>query len=167
MKRSLIIRSLMLVAVIGLLIGAWQVAYARGKDEGTKEATSIRSEFTQARPVGGGGGTAPAAAGGDAAATPPAGGGRAKPGGAGNGGQFGAPAASGTVEKVDGTAVTVATSDGVVKVNVGERTQIRKQVTIPASELKSGDRVVVIGERSGDKEVNANAIQVQGPGAGQ
>jgi hypothetical protein len=155
MKR-LAIQGGLVVVVLGLLFGAWQVAYARGKDDGRTEATAIRTEFTQARPpAAGGAGGAAAGAGGPGGAVAK-GDGAAGPGGAGRGGL------SGTVEKVDGKTVTVAGSDGAVNVTVGDRTRINRQVTATVADLKPGDRVVVIGEKTSDTEYTASAIQVQG-----
>ena len=58
----LVIRGATALVVIGLVIGAWQVAYARGKDEGRAEGTAIRTEFIQARQPGGAGTEAAGAA---------------------------------------------------------------------------------------------------------
>jgi hypothetical protein len=74
---------------------------------------------------------------------------------------------NGTIEKVEGNVVTVATADGSVKVTLGERTRIGKQAAATPADLKEGDRVLVMGERKGDKEYAASVVQVQARGQEQ
>lgn len=148
--RTRIIRAALAALVVALLLGAWQVAYARGRDDGRTEAAAIRAEFTQARqgaPSAGGVGSGTGA------------GGAAVKGGGGAGQR---PAVAGTVEKVENGLLTVATEAGAVTVSTGERTQVRRQVSGSVADIKPGDRVVVTGEKRGETEYAAAAIQVQG-----
>lgn len=139
--RTRIIRAALAALVVALLLGAWQVAYARGRDDGRTEAAAIRAEFTQARQ-----------------GAPSAGGAAVK----GGGGAGQRPAVAGTVEKVENGLLTVATEAGAVTVSTGERTQVRRQVSGSVADIKPGDRVVVTGEKRGETEYAAAAIQVQG-----
>jgi hypothetical protein len=155
----LLMRAVAVVVIIGLVAGAWQIAYARGRDDGRTEGAAIRNEFVQARqggsavsggPPGGSGAT------GGPAAAEPAGSPVAKPGGGGRQG------VNGTIEKVENGVLTVATSEGSVQVMLNERTRISKQVAVAPAELKPGERIAVFGERRSDREYTASAIQVQG-----
>lgn len=142
MKRWFLI-ALIGVAVAGALAaGAWQVAYARGRDDGRTEVTALRNEFVQAR---GGGAAGRAGAG---------------PGGAAGGNRQGV---NGTIEKVDGNVVTVATADGSVSVTLSDTTRIGKEVAATPADLKAGDRILVVGERTSDTDVTATTIQIQPP----
>ena len=47
---------------------------------------------------------------------------------------------------------------------LGEQTRIRRQAAASASDLKAGDRVVVIGPRSADGTVAAASVQIQPQG---
>ena len=151
-----LIRGAVVVVALGLVAGAWQVAYARGKDEGRAEATSIRNEFLQAR------------AGGPAATGGPAGG----PGGAqsgGPGGQGGnrpgpGQGVNGTIEKVEGNVVTVATSDGSVKVTLGERNSDRQAGRRDPGRSEGGRSRAGHGRAEGRQGVHRQ--RRPGPGAG-
>lgn len=139
--RNRFIRAVLAALVIALLLGAWPVAYARGRDDGRAEAAAIRAEFTRARQ-----------------GEPSAGGAAVK----GGGGARQRPAVAGTVEKIENGRLTVATEAGAVTVSTGERTQVRRQVSGSVADIKPGDRVVVTGEKHGETEYTAAAIQVQG-----
>jgi hypothetical protein len=150
----LVIRGAAALVVIGLVIGAWQVAYARGKDEGRVEGAAIRTEFILARQPGaagteaagaatkpGGGGTG----GGGTGATKTGGGGGDAGGSVAKPGAGGRPGVNGTIEKVEADAVTVTTTEGSVRVTVSDQTRIGKQVQVPVADLKAGERVVASG----------------------
>ncbi|HEY3109008.1 MAG TPA: hypothetical protein VGL23_09660 [Chloroflexota bacterium] len=81
-----------------------------------------------------------AAAGGAGAAPGAAAGAAARPGGRGNG------ATAGTVDKVDGTTLTVRTQSGTIDVPLNEQTSLMRQTTVAASDLKVGDNVFGRGE---------------------
>ena len=161
-----LIQAALAALVIALLIGAWQTAYARGREDGRSEVSAIRTEFIQARqapagaaagPGGGAVGAGGVGAGGAGFVTK---GGQGGQGGQAGGGQR--PVVNGTVEKNDGGVLTVTTSEGSVTVTAGERTQVRRQVNGSVADIQPGDRIVVSGDKRGDADYTATLIQVQG-----
>ncbi|MDQ3706649.1 MAG: hypothetical protein M3437_15795 [Chloroflexota bacterium] len=99
---------------------------------------------------------------GDYAAPAPGGGFQAGPGGgdmidAGGMPEF----VSGTVEKIDGSTLTVKTKDGTATVRLTESTKVHKQVEIALSDLQVGEMILATGSRQGDT-FKATAINVPG-----
>ena len=131
---------LMMVAAVG---GAWQVAYGRGKDDGRAELAASRDAFIAGRPGGAVVKIGPSAGTKDGPSEVPV-----QP-------------VDGTIEKVEGQTVTVKTSAGSVKVNLRGETEVRRQVKADAASLKPGDKVLVLGQKQGNDEVTADAIDIQ------
>ncbi|MBX0328008.1 hypothetical protein K2Z83_10005 [Oscillochloris sp. ZM17-4] len=130
-------RILWVVAV--LLVGA--AAFFGGRQMGVVAGQDSRSSAQQeffAQRGGGQGGA-----------------GAQTPGGRGQG-------VSGTVESIDGGTVSLKLSDGsTVKVSLAADGVVRHQVDGTLADLTVGERVVAIGQRSGDT-VTASAIQAGG-----
>ena len=145
---TLALRLVLLVVVVVVVVGVWQTAYARGLEAGKAEVSGLRSEFVQARQ-----GALPAGA-------ASSGGPVIKTGGAAQGQR---PGVTGTIERVDGETLTIATSDATVKVTLSDQTRIGKQTRIDPSDLKAGDRVLVAGEQRSETDYSATSIQVQEP----
>jgi Cu/Ag efflux protein CusF len=104
--------------------------------------------------AGFGGGGAPVAGAGNAST------------GFGGGGSF-AGATTGTVDKVDGSTVTVIGSDGTtIRATVSPTTTISSSATITVADLKVGDTVTVVGEEASDQSV-ITATQVTAGDVGQ
>ncbi len=89
------------------------------------------------------------------------------------GGQGGVPlgaamsGVTGTVEGVDGGALMVKGSDGAsVKVLVTDNTTISKTSQVAAQDLAAGEVVTVLGQKDGDGNLVARAIQVGQGGLG-
>lgn len=79
------------------------------------------------------------------------------PGGRGQG-------VAGTVAAIDGNTISLTLNDGsTVKVSLAADGVVRHQVDGTLADLKVGERVVAIGQRSGDS-VTASAIQAGGFG---
>jgi hypothetical protein len=138
-KRRLLILALGLALAGALAGGAWQIAYAQGQAAGRAAVATARADFIQSRP----GGAGPGGAGGAATGGRPAAGGQAP--------------TAGTIQKVDGSTLTVATDSGSVTVTLGDQTRIVRQAAASAADLKAGDRVVVTGPRDA-----AALVQIQG-----
>jgi hypothetical protein len=138
-KRRLLFLGLGVVMAGALAVGGWQLAYAQGQAAGRAAVATARADFIQSRP----GGAVAGGAGGAAPASKPAAVGQAP--------------TTGTIEKVDGSTLTVATEAGSVTVTLGEQTRIIRQATASAADLKTGDRVVVTGPRE-----SAALVQIQG-----
>lgn len=151
-RRALIAGGGIVVAVV-LAVGVWQLAYAQGQVAGRAEVAAARAEFTQGRPVGSGGATGA-----------PGGGAGGQGGQGGQGGRAGQGPVAGTIDKVDGTTLTVTTEAGAVAVTLGGQTRITRQATAAANDLKAGDRIVVTGPRAADGTLAAVAIQIQPSG---
>jgi len=85
--------------------------------------------------------------------------------GGGFGGLTGRGGLTGTIQKVEGNAVTVNTAQGILQVTIGTDTVIQQTATILPEELLEGMRVTVNGERDESGAVNAVTIFVIGEGA--
>jgi len=68
--------------------------------------------------------------------------------------------AAGQVKSIDGNVMTISTAEDVTTVNLSEETQIDMTVSGEINDLKTGMRVVVVGETDGDGVVNASQITV-------
>jgi hypothetical protein len=73
----------------------------------------------------------------------------------------------GTVEKIEGDVVTLNTSGGTVLVRVGNSTSIQKTCQGTLSDISSGDRITVAGQRNADGSIDANSISMTAGFAGQ
>jgi hypothetical protein len=67
---------------------------------------------------------------------------------------------SGTVEKIDGSTLTVKTNDGIATVRLSDSTKVHKQVEIALSDLQVGEMIMATGSRQGDG-FKATTISVQ------
>jgi hypothetical protein len=74
----------------------------------------------------------------------------------------GAGATVGTVEKVEGSLITLNTSTGTVLVHVGSSTSIQKMCEGTLSDISSGERITVAGQQRGDGSIDANDISITG-----
>lgn len=88
-------------------------------------------------------------------ATPALGGGFQPAGGQGQGGDMidagtMPDVVLGTVERIDGSTLTVKTKDGTAAVQLRESTKVHKQVEISLSDLKPGEMIMATGSRLGD-----------------
>jgi hypothetical protein len=76
----------------------------------------------------------------------------------------------GTVEKIDGSTLTVKTADGTATVTLSDSTKVQKQVEVKLSDLGLGETIMATGTREGDT-LKATTINVQsamvGIGPGQ
>jgi hypothetical protein len=138
-KRRLLIMTLGVALAGALAFGGWQLAYAQGQAAGRAAVANARADFIQSRP----GGAGASGAGGAAAIGKPGAGGQAP--------------TAGTIEKIDGSTLTVATESGSITVTLGEQTRIVRQAAASVTDLKAGDRVVVTGPRE-----SAALVQIQG-----
>jgi len=133
------------VVVVGLMVGAAfgaGVAYGRATapKATTASAPAIATIGSSAQPTPGAGGAFGA---------------RGQAGGAGV-----RPAATGTVESVEGTVVTIKTQEGSVKVKVPETATIRKTISVGIADLKAGDNLTVMGQQESDGSITASALQL-------
>ena len=146
-------RSLLLaVAVVGLAVGiAFGGGIALGRNTAPETIVTVTSS-------GGGsasqGRTAPA---GQSATPTPAPTGAA--GGFGIRPQGGTPV-TGTVKSVEGNIVTVSTSSGETKVQVGEATAIRKIESGALSDVSIGASIVAVGQPNAEGAVVAASIEI-------
>jgi hypothetical protein len=67
---------------------------------------------------------------------------------------------SGTVEKIDGSTLTVKTKDGTATVRLSDSTKVHKQLEIALSDLQVGEMIMATGSRQGNR-FKATAISVQ------
>lgn len=70
--------------------------------------------------------------------------------------------AAGQVKSIDGNVMTISTAQDVTTINLSEDTQIEMTVSGEITDLKTGMRVMVVGETDGDGVVNASQITVLG-----
>ena len=153
----------LVVVVVAGVVGNWQ--YGQGKQAGITEGLAARDRFFQDRLAGAAAGAA--AQGNGAAAL--AGGARNAQGGAAAAGNF----AAGQVKSINGNDLEISTATEVTKVKLTDKTQIQKTVSGTPSDIKAGDRVVVMGDKGADGAIQANSIQLGaggrfgGPGGAQ
>ena len=147
------------VIVIGVVAGFG--GYTLGVKAGRTRAADIRTNFLAARGVG---------TGQQGAGIP----GQGAPGmpGAPAGGQNGGPQfnaanmAMGQVKGVDGNTVQLSTATEVLKVKIGDKTQIQKMGQGSLSDIQPGDHITVQGARASDDSFTAQTIQIGGGPAG-
>lgn len=65
-----------------------------------------------------------------------------------------------TITAIDGSTITLNTSDGEVKVNVSDTTYVQKYMSVSIADLAVGDTVVVSGSKNDDGSINARSIRV-------
>lgn len=81
-------------------------------------------------------------------------------GGFGNFAQLGSCVARGTIKSIDGNTIQISTPVSVVTVTVGDKTVISKTDAGSLSDLKTGERVTVFSQESGDSPT-ASFVQLQ------
>jgi hypothetical protein len=140
--KPVIVATIVAVLVIVVGVGAFFV----GDNYGQQQAQNIRNDFFRARQGGTG---AP----------------NGTPGQFGqNGqqaGQFGRPAAFGTVKSVTGNTVVVTQQDGsTVTVTVDSQTTIQKTANGTVSDIQPGERITVLSDQTGST-VTARSIQLR------
>ncbi|MGN6758490.1 MAG: hypothetical protein ACTHMJ_19105 [Thermomicrobiales bacterium] len=149
--------------VIGLIIAAG--AFIGGMNMGQAQAQEQQNQFFAQRGFNpnGAGGTGAAGQFGGAGRT----GGTGGTGAAGAAGGAGRNATFGTIKKIDGNTITltVPNSDDIT-VSLPANPTIIKTVTGTVSDLKEGERLTVMGTRSGNN-VAATAVQVTDLPAGE
>lgn len=74
------------------------------------------------------------------------------------GGGFQGRGTMGQVKGIDGNILTLSTAQDVTTVNLSDTTTIQKSVEGSTNDLQPGVRVIVVGER--DDQGNMNAIQI-------
>jgi Domain of unknown function (DUF5666) len=72
----------------------------------------------------------------------------------------GVSATVGTVEKVEGSLITLSTSTGTVLVHVDNSTSIQKMCEGTLSDISVGERITVAGQQRGDGSIDANNISI-------
>ncbi|HEX6606886.1 MAG TPA: hypothetical protein VF276_08230 [Chloroflexia bacterium] len=147
--------------VIGLIIAAG--AFIGGMNMGQAQAQEQQNQFFAQRGFNpnAAGGTGAGGAGGQF-------GGAGGTGGAGRtGGAAGRNATFGTIKKIDGNTITLTVPNSEdITVSLPANATIIKTVTGTVSDLKEGQRLTVMGTRSGNN-VAATAIQVTDLPAGE
>ena len=144
------------VIVVGVIAGYG--GYTLGVTAGQTRAADIRTNFLAARGAGtgqqGAGMPGQGAPGGMPGA--PAGG---QNGGQNAGAQFNAAnMAMGQVKGVDGSTVQLSTATEVLKVKIGDKTQIQKMGQGSLSDIQPGDRITVQGARASDGSFTAQSL---------
>ncbi|MEK7353798.1 MAG: hypothetical protein AABZ77_04755, partial [Chloroflexota bacterium] len=64
---------------------------------------------------------------------------------AGSQGISGGGGVTGTIEKIEGNIITLSTTQGSIRVTVGQSTIIQKSSVIPPNELQPGQRLTIVG----------------------
>jgi hypothetical protein len=141
------------VIVVGVVAGFG--GYTLGVKAGQTRAADIRTNFLAAR----GAGTGQQGAGMPGQGAP---GMPGAPAAGPNGGpQFNAAnMAMGQVKGVDGNTVQLSTATEVLKVKIGDKTQIQKMGQGSLSDIQPGDRITVQGARASDGSFTAQTIQI-------
>jgi hypothetical protein len=65
---------------------------------------------------------------------------------------------NGQVKSIDDNTLTISTAEDVTTVNLSDDTRIQQTLSVPVSELQPGMRVMVIGQK--DEDGNVDAIQI-------
>lgn len=138
-------KTLMIIAAFLLVILVAAGSFWAGMAYQSRQAEQVRAEFMSARGI------------------PSAG---QMPGGLPEGGQFqpdsaGFPGrgATGQVKSIEGNVMTISTAQDVTTVNLMEDTQIEMTVSGDTSNLQTGMRVMVMGERD-DGVISASQITI-------
>ena len=130
-------RIVTVVGILALVIVAAGGGYFAGMSVGKAQASQARRQFAQ----GGFNGRNDQ--------TPQPGQGGARQGGG----------TMGTIEAIAGDTLTVNTQQGIVQVKTTDTTLIEKNMTVSIGELKTGERVMVLGSKNDDGSITARSIQ--------
>jgi hypothetical protein len=136
----------MIIGVIVLVVVAGVGGFFAGNSYGQTQAQNIRTNFLRQRFGDQGNGN-----------------GQGFPGGqAFQNGQFGRPAASGTLKSVNGNTLTISENNGsIVTVTVNTQTVIEKTVTGTPTDLQPGERITVLSDQTGSSNLVARSIQIR------
>ncbi len=66
----------------------------------------------------------------------------------------------GTVEKVEGSVITLKTTTGSVLVNIGNSTSIQKMAEGSLADISTGENIAVSGNRNADGSIEARSITI-------
>ncbi len=136
----------MIIGALVLIIVAGTGGFFAGNSYGQAQAQNIRSTFLRQRFGDQGNGNEQGLSGGQAF----------------QGGQFGRPAASGTLKSVNGNTLTISENNGsTVTVTVNAQTVIEKTVTGTPTDLQSGERITVLSDQTGGSNLVARSIQIR------
>lgn len=155
---------LMIVGSIVLVLAVGSGSFYGGMLFQQAQSTNIRNDFFANR--GGDGG--PSTGSGQAFGVGPGNfGGGGNSGGGGNfgGGNGNGPDGGrtfGQITRIEGDTITLSTPQGQneIKVTLTDSTQIQKTVVGDAGDLKTGDTIVVAGERDSEGNVTAQTVQI-------
>ena len=136
----------MIIGAIVLVVVASAGGFFAGNSYGQAQAQNIRTNFLRQRFGNQGNGN-----------------GQGFPGGqAFQGGPFGRPAASGTLKSVNGNTLTISENNGsTVTVTVNAQTVIEKTVTGTPTDLQPGERITVLSDQTGSRNLVARSIQIR------
>ncbi|MEJ2598631.1 MAG: DUF5666 domain-containing protein [Anaerolineales bacterium] len=134
---------LVVIAVIALLAVAAGAGFQYGKMYQSNQANQIRSQFLRSRGINPGNGYG-------------SGGARAARFG---GGVFG------QLKNINGNTLTVSTQNGDETVDLTANTQIEKTTAGTTADLKTGEQLIVRGQRDSSGTVAAETVQINNNGA--
>lgn len=147
MKKTLMILGAFILVILVAASSFWAgMAYR------SRQAEQVRAEFMSARGIPGAG-QMPGA--GEFPGGMPEGG-QIQPGAAG----FPGRGATGQVKSIEGNVMTISTAQDVTTVNLTEYTQIEMTVSGDTSDLQTGMRVMVMGEREDDGVITASQVTI-------
>lgn len=66
----------------------------------------------------------------------------------------------GTVEKVEGSVITLKTTTGTVLVNIGNSTSIQKMTEGSLADISAGENIAVSGNNNSDGSIEARSITI-------
>lgn len=66
----------------------------------------------------------------------------------------------GTVEKVEGSVITLKTTTGTVTVNIGNSTLIQKMSEGSLADISTGENIAVSGSKNADGSIEARSITI-------
>jgi len=66
----------------------------------------------------------------------------------------------GTVEKVEGSVITLKTTTGTVLVNIGNSTSIQKMAEVSLADISTGENITVSGSKNADGSIEARSITI-------
>jgi hypothetical protein len=144
MKRNAFIVLLVMAVILGSAIGgALAGGVAIGKSQGRQEARqSLLSQISQS------------------SSTSTTGQGNVQVPGNYTGILSSGRATVGTVEKVEGSLITLNTSTGTVLVNIGNGTSIQKLAEGSLADISPGENITVSGNKNADGSIEARSITI-------
>ena len=149
MKRfiTLLVAAIFLGGVLGgIFIGGITIGKSQGREEVTQELQDQASQFASRFVQDGAQGITDQQTG----LMPPAGAGM----------PFGRGGIMGTVEKIEGSVITVTIPDGTVNVITSDSTTVQKMDSGSLTDIKTGDSITVSGDRQDDGSIQATSIVI-------